>query len=325
MAARSPSRCAGAVLTSITEPTGSDVDAAAERIAGRVRRTPVLDSEALNRALGLELHFKCENLQIGGAFKLRGASNAVALLPPDTRSVCTHSSGNHGAALARAAHAAGLECIVVVPEGAAAIKRRNIEAAGGRIVDCAPTQAAREAAAERVCAETGAELIPPYDDARIIAGQGTAVRELLEDRPGLDAILVPVGGGGLAAGAVLAAGGRVPVHGVEPAGADDAARSLAAGRRITEQQPDTLCDGLRATLGALNFALLNDRLAGIDTVPDAQTVIAMRRLWDELKLVVEPSAAICLAAVQANPDRYVSRRVGIVLTGGNVDLDRLPW
>lgn len=314
-------------MISATEapPTAADVRAAADRIHGTVRRTPVIDSEALNRRAGAQLLFKCENLQIGGAFKLRGACNAVARLPPGTGAVCTHSSGNHGAALARAAAAAGLACTVVVPDGATEIKRRNIEAAGARIVACAPTQAAREETLERVRGETGAHPVPPYDHPHIIAGQGTAALELLQQAGELDSILVPIGGGGLAAGTLLAADGAVSVHAAEPTGADDAARSLAAGRRLTDGTPDTVCDGLRATIGELNFAIVNTGLASITTVTDADTLQAMRLIWDQLKLIVEPSAAVGLAAVLAQPVRFADQRIGIVLSGGNVDLDRLPW
>lgn len=308
-------------------PAHADVLAAARRIAGQITCTPLLSSEALNRLAGADLHFKCENLQIGGAFKLRGASNAVALLDPlaAEHGVCTHSSGNHGAALARAARARGIACTVVVPEGTNARKLANMRAQGAQLISCAPTQQAREQTLARHQRETGATPIHPYDDSAVIAGQGTAALELQAQAPKLELWLCPVGGGGLLAGTLLAADGRIPVWGCEPAGADDAARSLASGHRITEQTPDTLCDGLRATIGRRNFALIQAHAAGILTVSDRQVIEAMRLLWDELKLVVEPSAATTLAAVLAHPEHFRGRRLGIILTGGNVDLEQLPW
>lgn len=308
-------------------PSHADVRAAAQRIHGLIKRTPLLCSEALNRLAGAELHFKCENLQIGGAFKLRGASHALALLDDAAaaRGVCTHSSGNHGAALARAARARNLACTVVVPEGTNERKLANMRAQGAQLIRCAPTQQAREQTLAAHQQETGATPVHPYDDAAVIAGQGTAALEMQEQAPDLEALLVPVGGGGLMAGTLLAVDGRIPVWGAEPAGADDAARSLAAGQRVIEQVPATLCDGLRATIGQRNFALIQAQAAGILTVSDRQVIQAMRLLWDELKLVVEPSAATGLAAVLAHPEHFHDRRLGIILTGGNVDLEQLPW
>lgn len=307
-------------------PDHADVLAAAQRINGLVKCTPVLGSDALNRLAGAELHFKCENLQIGGAFKLRGASNAVALLGDGAAAgVCTHSSGNHGAALARAARAQDIACTVVVPEGTNARKLANMRDQGAQLIRCAPTQQAREQTLARHQRETGATPIHPYDDSAVIAGQGTAALELLDQEPDLQALLVPVGGGGLVAGTLLATDGRLPVWGSEPAGADDAARSLSSGQRVTEQTPDTLCDGLRSTIGRRNFALIRAHAAGILTISDRQVVEAMRLLWDELKLVVEPSAATGLAAVLAHAENFRGRRLGIILTGGNVDLEQLPW
>ena len=301
--------------------------AAATRISGQITRTPVLSSEALNQLAGAELHFKCENLQTGGAFKLRGASNAVALLDQAAalQGVCTHSSGNHGAALARAARARGIACTVVVPEGTNARKLANMRAQGANLISCAPTQQAREQTLTQHQHTSGATAVHPYDDPAVIAGQGTAALELQEQAPKLELLLCPVGGGGLLAGTLLAANGRIPVWGCEPCGADDAARSLASGQRVIEQTPNTLCDGLRATIGRRNFALIQAHAAGILTVGDDQVIQAMRLLWDELKLVVEPSAATGLAAVLAHPEHFRGRRVGVILTGGNVDLEQLPW
>ncbi len=314
-------------MPSITEalPDHQAVRAAAQRIAGQVLRTPVLFSERLDRLAGARLHFKCENLQIGGAFKLRGAVHAVSRLPAGCRAVCTHSSGNHGAALALAAGRRGLKCTVVVPEGASGRKLQNMQQAGAEIVRCAPTQAAREDGVTAVQQRTGATLIPPYDHPDVIAGQGTAALELIDSVPDLDCLIAPVGGGGLLAGTALAADGQIEVRGAEPAGADDTARSLQAGTRLTDRQPDTCCDGLRAFVGVMNFAIIRHHVACVHTVDDSAVIAAMRLIWDELKLVVEPSAAIVLAAVLGAPADFAGRRVGLVLSGGNVDLGRLPW
>ncbi len=313
--------------------SGTDIHAvrtAAARIAAHARVTPVLRSVELDERSGARLHFKCEHLQHGGAFKYRGASNAVWALDTETavRGVVTHSSGNHGRAVALAAAARGIPAHVVVPEGAVRSKVAAIEAAGAHVYRCAPTQAAREAETERVRQRTGASLVHPYADARVIAGQGTVALELLDAVPGMEALLTPVGGGGLAAGCAVAARAlrpHMPLFGAEPEGADDAARSLAAGRRITDIVPDTLCDGLRATIGAPNFEILCRHGVQVLTVTDAQVVEAMRLLWSELRQVIEPSSATVLAAVLAHPEPFAGRDVGVVLTGGNVDLDALPF
>lgn len=310
-----------------------DIDAirdATARIAPHAVITPVLCSAALDALAGAELHFKCENLQRGGAFKFRGACNAVWSLTDEeaARGVVTHSSGNHGNALALAAATRGIAAHVVVPEGAVQAKLDAIVRAGGTLHRCAPTQAAREAMCADVQAQTGAALVHPYADARVMAGQGTLALELLRQAPQLDALITPVGGGGLAAGVAIAAHALRPelaLYGAEPAGADDAARSLAAGARIAGFQPDTVCDGLRALVGEPNFDALRAHRVEVVTVSDAETVAAMRLLWSELKQVVEVSSATVLAAILKQPQRFAGRRVGLVLTGGNVDLDALPW
>ena len=311
-------------------PNLDDVRAAAARIAGHVRVTPVLDSPDLDARAGARLHFKCEHLQHGGAFKYRGASHAIWCLDDDSaaRGVVTHSSGNHGRAVALAAAKRGIPAHVVIPEGAVRSKVAAIEATGARVYRCAPTQAAREAETERVRRATGAQLVHPYADPRIIAGQGTVALELLRQVPSLDALLVPVGGGGLAAGcAVVASALRsgLRLYGAEPAGADDTARSLRSGKRVTDVVPDTVCDGLRATVGAPNFAILKAHGVMVLTVTDAQVLEAMRLLWSELRQVVEPSSATVLAVVMAHPGEFAGQDVGLVLTGGNVDLDDLPF
>lgn len=311
-------------------PTFDDVLAAAARIAPHAHATPVLRSRALDAMAGCELHFKAEPLQRTGAFKFRGACNAVWALDDATaaRGVVTHSSGNHGAALALAARTRGIPCHVVVPEGANAAKLANIARYGARLHTCAPTIEARETTAARVEAETGACLIHPYTHPHVIAGQGTAALELLNAHGPLDALVTPVGGGGLLSGSAIAAAATAPgcrVVGAEPEGADDTARSLAAGERRIDFVPDTACDGLRGTLGEPNFQLLRAHRVDVITVPDSDTLAAMRLVWQCLKLLVEPSSAIALAAILQHRDRFAGQRVGVVLSGGNVDLDALPW
>jgi threonine dehydratase len=311
-------------------PDLAAIRAAATRIAPHAHRTPVLRSRSLDALAGAELHFKCENLQRAGAFKFRGACNAVWSLPDAVaaRGVVTHSSGNHGAALALAAATRGIPAHVVVPEGAVKSKLAAIQAYGATLHRCAPTMAARDAQAETVRAATGATLVHPYTDVRVIAGQGTAALELLAEAGPLDALVAPIGGGGLVGGSAIVARALAPamtLHAAEPAGAADAFESLRRGTHVTGIVPDTLCDGLRGTLGAINHALL--RAHGVEVLPlgDEATVAAMRLLFERMKLVVEPSSAIALAAVLAHPERFAGRRVGVILSGGNVDLDALPW
>ncbi|KRA41496.1 pyridoxal-phosphate dependent enzyme [Pseudoxanthomonas sp. Root630] len=311
-------------------PTFDDILAAAARIAPHAHATPVLQSSALDALAGCRLYFKAEPLQRGGAFKFRGACNAVWAMEETeaTRGVVTHSSGNHGAALALAARTRGIPCHVVVPEGANAAKLANITRYGAHVHTCAPTIAAREATADRLQEETGAVLIHPYTHPHVIAGQGTAALELLNALRHLDAVVAPVGGGGLLSGTAIAAAATMPdcrVYGAEPAGAADTAASLAAGTREIDFVPDTVCDGLRGTLGEPNFALLRTHGVRVHTVPDDETLVAMRLIWQCLKLLVEPSSAIALAAILRHRELFAGRDVGVVLSGGNVDLDALPW
>jgi threonine dehydratase len=311
-------------------PSFEQVRDAAARIAPHARVTPVLRSATLDALAGAELHFKGEHLQRGGAFKFRGACNAVWSLSDEqaAHGVVTHSSGNHGNALALAAATRGITAHVVVPEGAVRAKLEAIERAGAILHRCAPTQAAREAMCAEVQRATGAELVHPYADTRVMAGQGTLVLELLQQAPGLDALITPVGGGGLASGVAIAAHAMNPalsLFGAEPLGADDAAQSLAHGTRVTTVVPDTVCDGLRALVGERNLDALRTHHVEVITVSDAETIAAMRLLWTELKQVVEVSSATVLAAILKQPQRFAGRRVGVVLTGGNVDLQALPW
>ena len=304
--------------------------AAAARIEGHVHRTPVLTCATLDRMAGASLFFKCENLQKVGAFKMRGAANAVlSLSPADAeRGVATHSSGNHAQALACAARARGIPATIVMPSTAPEVKRAAVAGYGAAIVTCEPTLAAREAALREVVARTGATFIPPYDDDRIIAGQGTTALELADQAPGLDWVLCPVGGGGLLAGTAIAAQALLPgvrVVGAEPEGADDTARSLAGGRRVPAENPRSVCDGLLTSVGERNFVVIQRRVHAIWTVSDEAVVAAMRLLFERMKLVVEPSGAIGLAAALAHAGDLAGARVGIILSGGNVDLGRLPW
>ena len=310
-------------------PGIDDIFDAAARIAPHAHATPVLTSRALDAEAGATLHFKAEQLQRAGAFKFRGACNAVFSLDPAqaARGVVTHSSGNHGAALALAAQLRGIPCHVVVPDGAVRAKLAAIEHYGAILHRCAPTIAAREASCAQVQAETGGTVVHPYTDPRVIAGQGTAALELLTAQPDLDALVVPLGGGGLAAGTALAMRALAPrcrLFLAEPEGAADGARSFARGALDVDFVPDTVCDGLRGSLGAINFALLRTADAQVLTADDARTVAAMRLLWTRTKQLVEPSSAIALAAVLAHPEHFAGRRVGVVLSGGNVDLDALP-
>lgn len=308
--------------------TLEDVLAAAERIAPYVHETPIVTSRSLDARAGRAVFLKCENLQRVGAFKLRGAMNAVLALPQAERArgVVTHSSGNHGQALALAARIAGIPAHVVVPRGAPAVKVAAIEGYGARIVPCDPTLAARQETARAVMDATGATLIPPYDHRDVIAGQGTVALEILDQVPELDAIIAPVGGGGLIAGIATVVAAKRPslrVVGAEPAGADDAARSKAAGQRLPQLDPRTIADGLRTSLGELTWPIVRDRVSAIVTVEDSEIVSAMRLCFERAKLVVEPSGAVSLAAALGRD--VAGARVACVLSGGNVDLASLPF
>jgi len=308
------------------------VRAAAQRLDGVAHRTPIATCATLDRFAGRRLFFKCEHLQRVGAFKFRGAWNAIAQVSDDVavRGILTHSSGNHAQAVALAARLRGIPAHIVMPRTVSPVKRRAVEEYGGRVILCEPTQPARQAAAAAALAETGGTLIPPYDHADIIAGQGTAALELLDQVPQLDAIVVPVGGGGLLSGTCIAAKAVQPsirVFAAEPAGADDAARSMAAGTFIPQTAPHTIADGLLTSLGELTWPIIRDHVEMAITVTDEQIVVAMRLAWERAKLLIEASSAVALAAVLADDFKQLSgvERVGVMLTGGNVDLDHLPW
>ncbi|HTT04980.1 MAG TPA: threonine/serine dehydratase [Steroidobacteraceae bacterium] len=316
-------------------PTLEDIRAARERIAGHVRHTPLLESQTLGSELGARLYFKCENLQEAGAFKVRGATNAVFSLPAEALAagVVTHSSGNHGAAVARAAQLRGVPAVVVMPDNSPAAKLALVRRYGARLQLCEPSLAAREAAVADIVARSGAAFVHPYDDVRVIAGQGTVALELLEDLPQLDCVLCPVGGGGLASGIALAMKALAPavrVIAVEPAAADDAWRAFHAASAPTlppapSSMPATLADGLRGMVSARTLGVLREHVDDVVTVSEAGIVRAMRTLWSELHVIVEASSAVPYAALLEGGLNVAGQRVAIVLTGGNVDLDRLPW
>ena len=320
---------APASLSEIAIDVGT-IRAAHTRIRPHIHRTPVLSNPALDELAGAQLSFKCENLQKVAAFKARGACNAVLSLSAAQakRGVVTHSSGNHGAALAWAARSRGVPAWIVMPSNAAQVKQDAVKGFGATVRFCEPTVADREATCAAVEAETGATLVHPYNDWGVIAGQGTAALELLEDEPNLDAVITPVGGGGLLSGTAIAAKGLRPsikVYGAEPAGADDAYRSLRAGRIIPQTDPHTIADGLRSSLGDKTFAVLRSTVDGIETASEEAIVRAMRLLWEKLKMIVEPSSAVPLAILLERKISLDKLRVGVILSGGNVDLDRLPW
>ena len=300
------------------------------RIAPFIHRTPVHESRTLNEILGACLFFKCENFQRIGAFKTRGAHNAVFSLSKReaARGVVTHSSGNHAAALALAARNRGIAAQIVMPSNASKVKIAAVERLGGQITFCEPTLAARETTTAGIVARTGATLIHPFDDERIILGQATAAIELLEVVPYLEAIIAPVGGGGLLSGTAIAAKllrKSLQVYGAEPAGADDAHRSLQAGRIIPVENPQTIADGLRTSLGQVPFSIIRTHVDDIATVDEQNIVHAMRLVWSVMKIVIEPSAAVAVAALLEGKVPIRGKRVGVILSGGNVDLDNLPW
>jgi threonine dehydratase len=306
------------------------IRAAHERIRPYIHRTPVLTSSRLDEASGASLFFKCENFQKIGAFKARGATNAVFSLDDATaqRGVATHSSGNHGAALARAAKLRGIPAHIVMPSNSAKVKVRAVESYGARIVFCETTEAARESACADVIAKTGATLIHSFENEDVIAGQGTAAMELLEDVPGVDLVMCPVGGGGLLSGTAVAAKSmrpKIKVIAVEPANADDTAQSFRAGRLIRTEKKFTIADGLRTNVGAPNFAIIQRYVDEIVTVSEEAIVAAMRTIWETMKIIIEPSAAVPYAAILESKIDIGGKRTGIILTGGNVDLDALPW
>jgi threonine dehydratase len=300
------------------------------RILDKVNRTPVMTSQTLDGRAQAHLYFKCENFQKGGAFKARGATNAVFSLSEleVVNGVATHSSGNHAAALARAAQLRGITAHIVMPNNSPRAKQASVARYGGNIILCEPTLQARESTVERVVSQTGARLIHPYNDLWVMAGQATTGVELLEDIRDLDVILCPVGGGGLLSGIAVAAKtiqSRICIIGVEPAGADDAARSFKLDQLVAMIDPKTIADGLRTSLGGKPFAEIRRYVDDIVTVTEESIIQAMRLIWEVMKIIVEPSGAVAYAAVLEGKLDIRAQRVGLILTGGNLDLERLPW
>jgi threonine dehydratase len=317
-------------MTTEREPDLADIRAAAARIGGSVRFTPVLSDELLNEELGVEAFFKCENLQRGGAFKFRGATNAVQSLEAAdaARGVITHSSGNHGAALALAARRRGIPACIIMPDNSSAAKIENVRRQGAEVVLCRPGRIAREAKLAELLETRAMNVVHPYDDYRVICGQGTAALEFLEQVQRLEILMTPVGGGGLVCGTALTVRGlglKTRVIAAEPAQADDAYRSFRSGERVLLDAPDTIADGLRASLGVRNFAIMRHAVDDVVRVSEDAIVRAARLLMERLKVLVEPSAAVTVAALLENQVPAAGQRVGIILSGGNLDLAASPW
>ncbi|MBM3611547.1 MAG: pyridoxal-phosphate dependent enzyme [Alphaproteobacteria bacterium] len=311
-------------------PSFDDVIAAHDRIRPHIHETPVLTSSFLNRMTGAELFFKCENFQKAGAFKVRGASNAVFGLPESklSRGVATHSSGNHALSLSYAAGRRGIPCTVVMPRTAPQAKKDAVRGYGGVIVECEPSTSSREAVLAEVVAQSGADFVHPYNDPRVIAGQATCSRELLGQVPGLDAVIAPIGGGGMVSGTCLTLSTLAPgieIYAAEPDQADDAARSFRAGHIIADDAPVTVADGLKVPLKELTWHFVRNHVTDILTATEQEIIDAMKLTWARMKIVIEPSCAVPLATILRNPEVFRGKRVGVIITGGNVDLDKLPW
>jgi threonine dehydratase len=310
--------------------TLANIQQAAERIRPFAHRTPILTNESLNQRVGAQVFLKCENMQKVGAFKFRGACNAVYSLSDEeaVRGVVTHSSGNHAQALALAAKLRGIPAHIVMPDNAPQVKKDAVAGYGGQITFCEPTLEARESTMEGIRLETGATVVHPYNDERVIAGQGTAALELLDTVPDLDAVIAPVGGGGLVSGTSIAAKGLNPdvrVIAAEPEMADDAYRSLQEGRIIPSVNPKTIADGLLTSLGTLTFPIIQRNVEQIVTVSERGIIEAMKFVWERAKIVIEPSAAVAVGVLWERKIDLTGLKVGVILSGGNVDLNRLPW
>ncbi|OOZ43998.1 beta-hydroxyaspartate dehydratase BhcB [Solemya velum gill symbiont] len=311
-------------------PTFDDVLIAHERIKPYIHRTPVLTSTFLNELTGAELFFKCENFQKAGAFKARGASNAVFSLSEDKAAVgvATHSSGNHALSLSYAAGRRGIPVTVVMPHSAPQAKKDAVRGYGGTIVECEPSLSSRESTFAQVVAESGAEFVHPYNDPRVIAGQGTCSLELNEQVENLEMVVAPIGGGGMVSGTCLTLSNVAPdikIYAAEPLNADDAARSLHAGHIIADDAPETVADGLKVPLKDLIWHFVKNHVTDILTATEEEIVDAMKLIWKRMKIVMEPSSAVPLATIIKNKEIFQGKRVGVIITGGNVDLDNLPW
>jgi len=310
--------------------TLKEIELAHDRIRSFIHRTPILTNKSLNELSGASLYFKCENFQKGGAFKIRGATNTVEQLTQAEieKGVVTTSSGNHGAALSMAVTRRGGGTKVVMPNNTPKIKINNVERNGGEVVWCEPEQSSRESVLADLVEQTGAIVVHPYNDERIVAGQGTCAKELMEDEPNLDMIVCPVSGGGLLSGTLLAAKGMKPeimVYGAEPSEADDAYRSLQKGEIVANETIETICDGLRAQIGTIPFPIIQKYVDGIITVTETEIIEAMKMVWERMKIIVEPSSVITLGALLKSKDKFSGKKVGLILSGGNVDLNQLPW
>ncbi len=311
-------------------PTYQDMLDAHERIQPYIRRTPVMVSDYLNELTGAELFFKCENFQEAGAFKVRGASNAVFGLSDElaAKGVCTHSSGNHALSLSYAAGRRGIPCNVVMPRTAPQAKKEAVRRFGGTITECEPSTTSREAVFAEVQAATGGDFVHPYNDPRVIAGQGTCSRELVEQTGGLDAVVAPIGGGGMISGTCLTLSTLAPetaIYAAEPEQADDAYRSFKAGHIIADDAPLTVADGLKVPLKENTWHFVSNHVTDIFTASEQEIIDAMKITWKYLRVVMEPSSAVPLATILKNKDTFAGKRVGVIITGGNVDLDTLPW
>ncbi len=311
-------------------PTLQDMLDAHKRVQPYIHRTPILTSQYLNDLTGAELFFKCENLQKAGAFKARGASNAVFGLTDEQakRGVATHSSGNHGTCLSYAAGRRGIPCTVVMPHTAPQAKKDAVRGYGGIVVECEPSTTSREAVFAEVIAKSGAEFVHPYNDPRVIAGQGTCSAELIEQVENLDAVVAPIGGGGMISGTCLTLSNLAPnikIYAAEPENADDAYRSFKAGHIIADDAPDTIADGLKVPLKDLTWHFVSNHVTDILTASEQEIVDAMKMTWKRMKIIIEPSCGVPLAVILKNKEIFAGKRVGVVLTGGNVDLDLLPW
>ena len=310
--------------------TLKDIVAAHDRIAPFIHRTPVLTNKSLNKLSGAELYFKCENFQKAGSFKIRGATNTVELLNQNEldRGIATTSSGNHGAALSMAVSRRNGKTKVVMPHNTPKIKVKNVERNGGEVIWCEPDQTSREEVLKDLVIKTGSTVVHPYNDERIVMGQGTAGKELIEDHPDLDVIVSPVSGGGLLSGTLLSAQGinpKIKVYGAEPLEADDTFLSLQKGEIVPNKTINTICDGLRAQIGTITFPIIQSYVEEVITLTEEEIIESMKMIWERMKIVVEPSCSITLAAVLKSRDRFAGKKVGLIISGGNVDLERLPW
>ncbi len=318
------------LITELTLPTFEDVKSAHERIKPHIHRTPVLTSSYFNDLVGAEIFFKCENFQKAGAFKVRGASNAVFGLSEENakKGVATHSSGNHALSLSYAAGRRGIPCHVVMPRTAPDAKKAAVRGYGGIITECEPSTTSREAVFADVQAMTGANFVHPYNDPRVIAGQGTCSREFMEQTDGLDMMVAPIGGGGMISGTCVTLSTIAPevqIIAAEPEQADDAFRSFKAGHIIADDAPNTIADGLKVPLKELTWHFVSNHVTDILTASEQEIIDAMKLTWQRMKIVMEPSCAVPLATILKNKEKFAGKRIGVIVTGGNVDLDKLPW